>query len=377
MRSFKTLSLLSGALALLLQGAMTLAAPPAATSPAHKETTPCARCGKTDCSYTVGINLAGPEFGSAIPGEEGKNYGWPTAKSLDYWKSKGVRLIRLPFKWERLQPTLSGDFDPQYAGALKRTVEFIQARDMQVILDLHNYGRYGNELATPSGKVSFEAFADVWRRLAEAYKDYPCLWGYGLMNEPANKDVNVMRQMGIDAIRKVDTRTRILLACDGQVKAWASRKTRPGALDFKDPSDNLWFENHFYFDSTGSGKYDKTYEQEVSKANPIVSPTIGVERATQFRDFLKEFKLKGMVGEYGVPANPDNDPRWLEALDKAAAFMRDNCIASTYWAGGEYWTPGRNYVIDPVGWKDPKDREAMKDRPQLEILTKYMEAPRK
>lgn len=369
LKVWRCLPLMLATIAWPLAGLAATPAAPDAAQPAQKAAV-CPRCNKAECPYTVGINLAGPEFGSDLPGVEGKNFGWPTAKSLDYWKSKGVRLIRLPIKWERLQTKLMEDLDPTYAGGLKRTVDLIKERDMQVILDLHNYAAYRGVKSTPTGAVPYESLADVWRRLAELYKDNPAVWGYGLMNEPQVGEL-AYRQGAIDAIRKVDAKTRILLACDGQVKNWIARKTRPSAVDFKDPSDNLWFENHFYFDRDGSGRYAKSYDDEKA------TPTIGVERAKQFRDFLKEFKLKGIVGEYGVPANPDEDPRWLEALDKTMAFMQENCIPSTYWAGGEYWTPGRKYVIDPAGWKDAKDRAAMRDRPQWDILKKYQDPPAK
>ncbi len=55
----------------------------------------------------IGVNLAGAEFGSAS-GVYGTSYIYPTASELDYFKSEGITLIRLPFMWERAQPTLGG-----------------------------------------------------------------------------------------------------------------------------------------------------------------------------------------------------------------------------------------------------------------------------
>jgi endoglucanase len=152
----------------------------------------------------IGVNWAGAEFAPRnLPGVENRDFGWPTAESLDYWKSKGVLLIRLPFSWERLQPALQGELAPDYLAGLKRSVGLIRERKMRMVLDLHNYGKYRGQLIG-SETVPVEAFADVWRRLAGEFKDNPAISGYGLMNEPACKPWVDKVQAAIDAIRAVD-----------------------------------------------------------------------------------------------------------------------------------------------------------------------------
>ena len=52
----------------------------------------------------VGVNLSGAEFGQNIlPGTYGTQYTYPTTAEVDYYKGKGMNMIRLPFRWERLQ----------------------------------------------------------------------------------------------------------------------------------------------------------------------------------------------------------------------------------------------------------------------------------
>lgn len=85
-----------------------------------------------------GVNLAGAEFGGTR-GVYNKNYTYPTAKSLDYYKSKGFNLIRLPFKWERIQPSLFQQLDPIELGEWLNSW-MPRRRKMVVILDVHNYG---------------------------------------------------------------------------------------------------------------------------------------------------------------------------------------------------------------------------------------------
>src|SRR3982751_3147994 len=73
--------------------------------------------------FSIGVNLCSAEFGEkSLPGEYGRHYVYPAAKELDYYKSKGVTLVRLPFRWERMQPVLNGELDP---GELKRLEAFV------------------------------------------------------------------------------------------------------------------------------------------------------------------------------------------------------------------------------------------------------------
>ncbi len=345
---------------------------------------PCDRCGQADCEYMVGVNLAGAEFAPRnLPGVEGKNYGWPTAQGLDYWKSKGIRLIRLPFTWERLQPTLQADFDPAYFDGLKRSVKLIADRDMLVILDLHNYAKYrGNAIG--SEQVPMAAFADVWGRLAETFKNDPHVYGFGLMNEPGMCDWLAASQLAIDAIRKSDTNTRIYVANDypgwaashakGDLATWAEGKLRiPEPKLLRDPSNKIRWELHMYMDHDASGTYRKTYEEEAARKDGPgvrVSPELGVQRAKPFVEWLKKHKAKGLIGEYSVPAGADIDPRWMVCLNNTLKYFDANCLPSTYWAGGEYWTRGSITVIGPNGWKVGSPQEG-EDRPQLIEMLKY------
>ena len=55
-----------------------------------------------------GMNIACADFGSVFPGEYNKDYTYPTDSDLVYWEKKGLKLVRMPFKWERLQYKLDG-----------------------------------------------------------------------------------------------------------------------------------------------------------------------------------------------------------------------------------------------------------------------------
>ena len=58
----------------------------------------------------IGVNLASA-CGGSVHGKIGTEYFYPSFKDLYYFKSKGVRLFRFPFRWERIQHELNGDLD--------------------------------------------------------------------------------------------------------------------------------------------------------------------------------------------------------------------------------------------------------------------------
>lgn len=314
--------------------------------------------------FLFGVNYAGGTF------RPKESFLVPTDESLDYWQSKGVRLMRLPFDWEPLQPALNGPLNAQYIANLKRSVEKMGARGMKVLLDLHNYDRYNKELVGTEA-VPYEAFADVWKRLAAEFRDNPAIWGYGLMNEPyrTNGTWPQAAQAGIDGVRAVDLKTMVVVAGDNfsSAREWAKHGSElPKQLH--DPSNNLCWEAHCYFDGNYSGKYNSTYEYELNRPTSDLDPRVGVRRLEPFVQWLKANGYKGIVGEFSVPTNLDRDPRWLIVLDNVYDYLRQNEIPNTFWAAGTLWTPGRSYVLEP-DWRAGPNQG--KDRPQTHILLKH------
>lgn len=180
-----------------------------------------------------GVNLAGAEFGEGTP-----HYSYPTIPELDYFKAKGLKLFRLPFKWERIQPTLNGALDATELASMKTFVEAAQARGLWVLLDMHNYGRRlipfttsGTKYIIGSPQVSIANVADVWKKLATEFKDYDNIYAYGIMNEPHGMLTAVpwfnIAQGIINQIRTVDTSTAIMVGGDD----WSSATRWPTASD--------------------------------------------------------------------------------------------------------------------------------------------------
>ena len=156
-----------------------------------------------------GVNLAGADFGTGqngenLPGAFGTAYIYPNQDEVDYFASKRMNIVRLPFRWERLQKSLNSNFDSAELGRLQGFVDATTAKGVFVLLDPHNYARYhGDVIGTNS--VPFTAFADFWGRLADLFKDNPRVI-FGLMNEPSRMRTDQWREAANIAIAEIRER---------------------------------------------------------------------------------------------------------------------------------------------------------------------------
>src|SRR5262249_48418939 len=141
-----------------------------------------------------GVSLASAEFAAdawgngTFPGTPGVDYVYPdpayagSYNSASYYVGKGMTAFRVPFRWERLQPSLNTALNAAELTRLTTTVNNLVAKGAMVVLDPHNYARYHTNLIG-SGSVSNAQFADFWSRLATAFKSNSKVI-FGLMNEP-------------------------------------------------------------------------------------------------------------------------------------------------------------------------------------------------
>lgn len=322
---------------------------------------------------SFGVNLSGGEFGGVYPGTIGTHYGYPTYKDLDYFKSKGLTLIRFPFRWERVQYQLNGPLNPLDMGKMKEFVQAAEDRNLPVILDMHNFARRsfdGGSTQTVIGAGSAltkEHLADVWKRLAMEFKSYKNIWGYDIMNEPYSMPTPStwfdIAQAAINSIREVDTITHIVISGDRFSSSLHWVQYSDNLRNLVDPYDKLIYQAHMYFDKNQSGSYGSyvngvfvpsTYDAEGA------TPQTGVNWVKPFVDWLKKYNKKGLMGEYGIP---DDDLRWNVMLENMLIYLRDNGVPGTYWSAGPRWGayrlavhPSNNYTVD---------------RPQMAVLEKY------
>lgn len=309
-----------------------------------------------------GVNLAGAEFGNNIPGVYNSDYIYPNQDEVDYYKSKAMFIIRLPFRWERLQPDMNGDFNTDEFNRLKTFVNKTTANGVKVIIDPHNYARYYGQLIG-SASVPNSGFANLWQRLAIEFKSNQNVI-FGLMNEPRNMPTEQWvdaANAAIKMIRDEGASNLILVPGNRWTGAWSwftidddGPSNAEAMLKIQDPYKSYMIEVHQYLDQDSSGTTEN-----------CVSSTIGSERLRDFTQWLREHELKGFLGEFS--AGPDQ--QCSTALANMVQYVEDNADVWrgwTYWAGGPLW--GKNNSIEP----DPVNRQ---DKPQMDVLEQFLPIP--
>lgn len=312
----------------------------------------------TDASYMFarGINLSGAELNpERNPGVYGRDYIYPSPRELDYYRSQGFEVVRLPFRWERLQHSTFGALDGAELGRIKSMLAAARARNMRVILSPHNFGRYligGKSSLIGTAAVPIEAFADFCNKVAAAFAGDDVVYALSLMNEP--HDLNGLwksaAQAGLNAIRKADADRLVLAPGDQWSGAWSWRRYNDDFL-LDDPAGRIAYEAHQYFDLDHSGTYKFGYG--LSGA----TPDRGIELVRPFADWLKLHHVRGIITEFGVP---NEDARWLELVQRLLAYLGRERIPWTYWAGGPWWG---SYPLSA----EPRDGN---DAPVMSVLKK-------
>ena len=242
-------------------------------------------------AYGRGITVNGGEFGSPImaktskfsnenPGAYQTRYHYDWQHTFDYLARRGVGHVRIPFRWERLQPRLGAPLDEDEVRRLEAVIGRARQAGLPVILDMHNYGAYylsnGTEgVRRPIGSphVTSGDFADVWRRISVEFADVEGVIGYALMAEPydmpskrrmsAAEVWEKASQKALEAIRSTGDKTMVSVAG----YAWSAlvrwHKVHPTAW-IEDPADNFLYEAHHYWDRDYSGDYARSYDSEVA-----------------------------------------------------------------------------------------------------------------
>ncbi len=347
----------------------------------------------------LGVNLSSAS-GGTVPGILGNNYAMPKMQDLYYFNAKGVKLFRFPFRWKRIQDELGGPLVEEDIEAMKKVVAEAERLGMWVMLDMHDYAEYGikhdsdqmpdttfaidgryQTLKDPNKpedgkgpwKVADEPherdlrvyFADVWQKLASEFKEYSNIWGYDLMNEPKDVDIDGLRegyQMAIDAIREVDQRTAIVVEGKNYSGASGWPSNAKGLENLVDPiGNNIVYEAHCYFDSDNSGTYQNSYDVEVGDNFDVYK-----KRLDPFTNWLQEYGKRGMLGEYGVPYNgaKQSDPRYMVLIDSVFSYLKQHQLTSTIWCAGFFYE-SNHLSVSP-------DKDYCTEKSTMGIMEKYI-----
>ena len=235
-----------------------------------------------------GVNMSGGDFGTpgpldatsafsnANPGTYNSAYHFDTQASYSYVASRGITLVRLPVRWERVQPTLGGPLNPAEVQRIAEAVARAAAAGMRVIIDIHNYGAYwlsngsqGVRRPIGSAEVTVAHFAALWANLSTAFKANAGVAGYGLMNEPVGMAGPVAweqaSQAAVTAIRQnADAKLVLVPGYNWSgAQQWTSQHPRAW---ISDAYANIRYEAHHYWDRNNSAEYPNSYAAEVADA---------------------------------------------------------------------------------------------------------------
>lgn len=140
-----------------------------------------------------GINLTGGSDYDAF-------WSFPTTAEIRWAKRQGFDVVRVPYRWERLQPTLGGAFDAGHQTALDNVVREIVAQGMIAQPVAHNFGGRvvvggtgaigAPEVKIGTASLTHAHWEDFCLRLGGLWDDISDSVWLDLMNEPESLPLN-------------------------------------------------------------------------------------------------------------------------------------------------------------------------------------------
>lgn len=287
--------------------------------------------GCLDQARLTGVNLSGAEFNSTkLPGTVYKDYTYPTDAELTYIAGQGANVIRFPFRWERVQRTPFGALDADELKRMKATVTKANTLGLCVILDAHNYAKYGAKVLKDDTTLQ-SSLVDFWVRMSSEFNN-PTGVAFDLMNEPNNMplaDWAVLAKRLLAELRKVGN-TNLIFIAGGKysgVHDWFSLQNgvsnATAFADLRDPLNRSIIEVHQYPDNDYSGT-----------GTSCRPPDEFNDKFTKLADWATSNRQQLFLGEFGMPPNAD----CLKTLDRFLSLAANSPWKGwTYWAAGGWW----------------------------------------
>jgi len=265
---------------------------------------------------------------------------WITTDDFDFFKSRGVNSIRVPFWYRNFMTDEEGTWINNDNGSYTETanpgfrrldwaITQAKKRGMYVILDLHGApgGQSADHCTGTLGKnelwvnpVYEQATVDLWLALAGRYKDEPAVAGYDLLNEPMNNGGTVGPSIWAPGttravhetvrvydrlyreIRKIDPDTIIIMETVWDMHLPDPKYAHNGPLDINDrfsgktvPWDkNIMYSMHVY-------DHGRDFDSSVSQSSPPARGSIDF-RVWELTEARKKWGVGVHIGEFNNDA---------------------------------------------------------------------------
>ena len=174
--------------------------------------------------------MVGPDFTDQFWKAFKDNY--ITREDIAYIKQTGMNSIRLPFHYKSFteEDYMGLKSNQDGFARIDSVIKWCKEEGLYIILDMHDApgGQTGDNIDDSYGypwlfesEESQQLFCEIWKKIANRYKDEPAILGYDLLNEPIathfnnkeeiNKHLVPVYKKGIESIRSVDKNHIILL----------------------------------------------------------------------------------------------------------------------------------------------------------------------
>lgn len=277
--------------------------------------------------------MVGPDFTDQFWKQFKDNY--VTREDIRYIQKIGMNTIRIPFHYKLFtsEDYLGLTENQDGFQRLDSLVAWCRESSIYLILDMHDApgGQTGDNIDDSYGypwlmtsEPSQQKFIEIWRKIAEHYKDEPVILGYDLLNEPIatffteeervklNASLEPLYKRAVAAIREVDKNHIVLLG--GAQWNGNFRVFRDSKFD-----DKMMYTCHRYWCDT-------------LQAN--------IQDFVSFRDSVN---LPIYMGETG-----ENKDEWIAAWTR---LMERNNIGWTYWPFKRMGNPSSVMNIErPENW---------------------------
>jgi endoglucanase len=280
----------------------------------------------------LGVNFGCGSCGSGTA--YGTSYTYDSTSDVDTAYNAGVRVLRIGLRATRLESKPGGTLDPNIAARLYPLIDHARAKNMIVILDMHDYG---NWFGKTIGANDMPLVIDLWSRAFAKYKSDAGVMP-SFMNEPhlvTSANIWPLIQSWVSGMRGAQFKNTLVVPGAGwsSLQSYSSYGAQSAAI--KDPLNKLLHDGHAYFDSDNSGTHtDVLGLTSTDLANPT---TFAQSVRTRFYQKLgpafnnaRTYHYRFLVGETALP-DTDVGRAALPIIAKLYAENSDVIGEQTWW----------------------------------------------